>query len=151
MTSNKALRYSVLNPIISFLHFLGCFSAVAIGSKLLARICSNRDNLSVSLSVCLSLSLSPSLSLSNGVCKGDLQGCYTYISESGSSVNDYFILSNDLYALIHSTGRIESDHMPLTFRVIFPKENVCSDEVSQHEQIIEKFVWDNLNAPTFKV
>ncbi len=95
------------------------------------------------------------LCILNGVCKGDLQGCYTYISETGSSVNDYFILSNDLYALIHSTcelcvtGRIESDHMPLTFRVIFPKENVCSDEVSQHEQIIEKFVWDNLNAPTF--
>ena len=91
------------------------------------------------------------------VYKGDLQGCYTYISETGSSVNDYFILSNDLYALIHSTcklcvtGRTESDHMPLTFRAIFPKENVCSDEVSQHEQIIEKFVWDNLNAPTFKV
>ena len=41
------------------------------------------------------------------------------------------------------------DHMPLTFRVIFPKENVCSDEVSQHEHIIEKFVWDNLSAQTF--
>ena len=51
----------------------------------------------------------------------------------------YFIFSNDLHALIHSTrvnfvSRIESDHIPLTFRVIFPKENVCSDEVSQHEQ-----------------
>ena len=69
-------------------------------------------------------------------------------------MNYYFILSNDLY-VIHSTcelcviGRIESDHMPLTFRVIFPKKNVCSDEVSQHEQIIEKFVWDNLSAQMF--
>ena len=84
------------------------------------------------------------LCILNGVCKGDLQGCYTYISETGSSVNDYFILSSDLYALIHSTcelcvtGRVESDRMPLTFRVKFPKENVCSDEVSQH--IIEKCV-----------
>ena len=47
------------------------------------------------------------------------------------------------------TGRVESDHVPLAFRVIFPKENVCSDEVSHHEQIIEKFVWDNLSAQTF--
>ena len=35
----------------------------------------------------------------------------------------------------------------LQFRVKFPKENVCSDEVSQH--IIEKFVWDDLRAQTF--
>ena len=39
--------------------------------------------------------------------------------------------------------------MPLTFRVIFPKENVCSDKVSHHQQIIEKFVWDDLRAQTF--
>ena len=44
------------------------------------------------------------LCILNGVCKGDFQGCYTYISETGSSVNDYFILSYDLYALIHSTS-----------------------------------------------
>ena len=47
------------------------------------------------------------------------------------------------------TRRIESDHMSLTFRVIFPKENECSDEVSHHEQITEKLVWDNLSAQTF--
>ena len=47
------------------------------------------------------------------------------------------------------TGRVESDHVPLAFRVIFPKRNVCSDEVSHHEQIIEKFVWDDLRAQTF--
>ena len=42
----------------------------------------------------------------NGVCKGDLQGCYTYISETECIVNDYFILSSDLYALIHSTSEL---------------------------------------------
>ena len=73
----------------------------------------------------------------------------------GSSVNDYFILSNDLYALIHSTcelcvtGCIESDHMQLTVRVTFRKEKVFTDEVSHHAQIIERFVWDNLSAQTF--
>ena len=88
------------------------------------------------------------LCILNGVCKADLQGCYAYISETGSSVNDYFILSSDLYALIHSTcelcvtGRFESSHA-----TYIPKENVCSDELSQH--IIEKFVWDDLRAQTF--
>ena len=87
--------------------------------------------------------------------KDGLQGCYTYISETGSSNYDYFTLSNDLYAFNHSTcelcvtRRVEWNHMPLTFRVIFPKENVCSDEVSHHEQIIEKFDWDDLRAQTF--
>ena len=32
------------------------------------------------------------LCILNGVCKSDLHGCYTYISETGSSVNDHFIL-----------------------------------------------------------
>ena len=59
------------------------------------------------------------------MCKGDLRGCYTYISETGCVVNDYFTLSVDLYTLIHSirelcvTRRDESGHMLLTFRVRF--------------------------------
>ena len=72
----------------------------------------------------------------NSVCKGDLQGCFTYISETECIVNDYFILSSDLYTLIHST----SDHMPLTIRVRFLKENICNAEGCYQEQIIEKFV-----------
>ena len=39
--------------------------------------------------------------------------------------------------------------MQLTARVIFPKANVLSDEISHHEQITKKFVWHNLNAQTF--
>ena len=83
------------------------------------------------------------------------QGCKTYISETVSSVGDYFVLSNDFYALIHSTcklcvtGRTETDYMPVTFRVIFPMENVYNDEVSHDEQIIEERVWDSRSAQTF--
>ena len=94
------------------------------------------------LNVCITFDLC----ILNGACKSDLQGCYTYISETGFSVNDYFILSSDLYVLIHSTcelcviGRTESDHMPLTFRIKFPKENMCNAEACYQEQIIEKFV-----------
>ena len=46
------------------------------------------------------------LCILNSVCKGDLQGCYKYISDSGISVNDYFLLSNDMYAHIHSTSEL---------------------------------------------
>ena len=40
------------------------------------------------LNMCTALDLC----ILNGVCDGDLQGRYTYISETGCSVNDYFIL-----------------------------------------------------------
>ena len=42
------------------------------------------------------------LNILNGACNGDREGCYTYISQSGSSVNDYFILSNDLLLFLDS-------------------------------------------------
>ena len=41
------------------------------------------------LDMCTSLNLY----LMNGVCNGDIQGHFTYISEFGSSVIDYFLLS----------------------------------------------------------
>ena len=39
--------------------------------------------------------------------------------------------------------------MPLTFRVRFPKENMCNAEASYQEQIIEKFVWNSGNEQMF--
>jgi hypothetical protein len=36
----------------------------------------------------------------NGVCNGDLEGRYTYISDSGNSVNDYFITSANFLDLL---------------------------------------------------
>ena len=59
------------------------------------------------------------LNILNGVCNGDLQDRYTFISNSGNSVNDYFMVSEDLFALIQHDcrlcimERIESDHLPL--------------------------------------
>ena len=59
------------------------------------------------------------LNILNGVCNGDLQGRYTFISNCGNSVNDYFMVSEDLFALIQHDcrlcfmERIESDHLPL--------------------------------------
>ena len=59
------------------------------------------------------------LNILNGVCNGDLQGRYTFISNSGNSVKGYFIVSEDLFALIQREcrlrlmERVESDHLPL--------------------------------------
>ena len=36
----------------------------------------------------------------NGMCNGDREGCYTYICDAGSSVIDYMLMSNDLFAIL---------------------------------------------------
>ena len=46
------------------------------------------------------------LNIFNGVCNGDLQGLYTFISNSGNSVNDYFMVSEDLFSLIRHDFRL---------------------------------------------
>lgn len=84
-----------------------------------------------------------------------IQGCYTYISQTGYSVNNYFILLSFLYALVHATyelyvtKRIGTDHMPLKVRVMFPKEDMYNAEADNKEQIIEKFVLNSGNEQLF--
>ena len=43
------------------------------------------------------------LCILNGMCPGDYSGCYTYISDNGSSLNDYFLwqLTCLLLCMIH--------------------------------------------------
>lgn len=68
------------------------------------------------------------------------------MSESGSSVTDYFIFSNDLFALVYDScelvvaERIDSDHLPVLARVSFPKENRCITDKEKHDYIIEKYI-----------
>lgn len=38
------------------------------------------------LNMCVALDLC----IMNGVCNGDVEGCYTHISDTGNSVNNYF-------------------------------------------------------------
>ena len=92
----------------------------------------------------LNLCTAFNLSVLNGMCYGDLQGRYTYISDSGSSVNDYFLMSGDLYNMLcdlcelRVSDRIESDHMPVEFCINFGD---ISQEVSEcgSSVTIEKF------------
>jgi len=46
------------------------------------------------------------LNILNGVCNGDLQGRYTFIFNCGNSVNDYFMVSEDLFSLIQHDCRL---------------------------------------------
>ena len=40
------------------------------------------------------------LCLLNGMCYGDQNGCYTFVSDSGCSVNDYFLMSCELFSTL---------------------------------------------------
>ena len=52
---------------------------------------------------------------------GDLQSRYTYISDTGNSVKNHFLLSDELHACVRHCcelrilDRIESDHQHLEF------------------------------------
>ena len=86
------------------------------------------------------------LNILNGVCNGDLKGRYTFISNCGNSVNDYFMVSEDLFALIQHDfqlfvmERIESVHMPLELHTNVAEMIGPTAEVDQNE-CTDKFVW----------
>ena len=70
---------------------------------------------------------------------------FIYISETGNSVNDYYITSTDLFALIYSScrlyvaDRIESDHFPIEFHVRFPHVNGPVMNTFEQTNFIDKF------------
>ena len=89
------------------------------------------------------------LCISNGVCNGDLKGCLTYINEFGNSVNDYFIMSFDLFDALYSNcslfvaERIDSKHMPLEFRFSNFTNVKQNKETNQCVfETIHKFSWN---------
>ena len=94
------------------------------------------------------------LCILNGMCHGDHLGRYTYISDAGSSVNDYFLLSNDLFAVVCDScklvisERIESDHMPVELYLRSLKEKEFSED--NEDVCINKFVWNPSNVQAFK-
>ena len=95
------------------------------------------------------------LNIMNGLCQGDQQGCYTCIVASGSSVNDYFLVSNDFFSIFHDycymyvSDRIDSDHLPLEFLVYL--SHVGNYEPDRGESMVcDKFVWNDDNALMYK-
>ena len=104
----------------------------------------------------LNLCITFNLSILNGVCNGDRQGCYTFIAESGSSVNDYFIVSADLFGVLESIcklnvrDRFESDHMPLELFIHNLDTTSENNAVrTGREEKINKIVWNEDLSQTF--
>jgi hypothetical protein len=92
----------------------------------------------------------------NGVCNGDLQGCYTFISEFGNSVNDYFIASYDLFASIVKScslsvsDNIDSQHLPL--ELTFTLQNHFHAHIIKvkKKDVLHKFVWNSEHEQQYK-
>ena len=96
------------------------------------------------------------LCILNGTCEGDRLGAYTFISDAGSSVVDYFVLSCDLYASIFNKCQInviertECKHMPVRMTVSFPKYNSNVENESCSKVKVNKFIWDENKSDLFK-
>lgn len=95
------------------------------------------------------------LCILNGVCNGDLDGRYTYISESGCSVIDYFVVSSELYALLYDNifleviNRIESCHMPVCFTINHQHLNEINVKEEETNIYVEKMIWEDSNVNLF--
>ena len=105
----------------------------------------------------MDLCTSLGLFILNGVCNGDLEGRYTYISDSGNSTNDYFIMSRSLFNFLFSdltlniAERIEADHLPLVLYVNRQSKNVHVNKDIKRNEKITKYCWDETLAGQFSL
>ena len=96
------------------------------------------------------------LCLLNGTCEGDRIGAYTFISDAGSSVVDYFVLSCDLYASVFDKcqlnviERADCKHMPVRLIVNFPEYNTHVSNGQMRKVKVEKYIWDENKKDLFK-
>ena len=99
------------------------------------------------------------LCIINGTCNGDEYGKFTYISDNGCSVIDYFILSRSMYANVFDMcklevlERTECNHLPVRLTLNIQNDYNVTD-INQQEQRtavkVEKFKWDENIAYQFK-
>ncbi|KAK7100495.1 hypothetical protein V1264_023441 [Littorina saxatilis] len=92
------------------------------------------------------------------MCQGDLRGRYTFISDSGNSVNDYFLMSVNLFesaadkCKLNVLERIESDHMPveLALNVKRCMPNAIMNEAGcMVDEFVVKYCWKTECAAAF--
>lgn len=97
------------------------------------------------LNMCTSLGLC----IMNGLCHGDHEGHYTYICDAGSSVIDYFLMSNELLAILFDDctltvlERTESSHMPVSLHVNLSSIQNIVNSTFDRVYMAEKFIWNN--------
>ena len=88
----------------------------------------------------------------NGRVFGDLNGEYTYCSNQGASVNDYFICSPDFFEFIHLLNvgeRSDSDHLPLELTCKFPCNRENGYNESEKSINTMRIVWNDNEASQF--
>jgi hypothetical protein len=94
------------------------------------------------------------LSILNGLVNQGFDGEETFIGPSGSSVIDYFIISNDLcsdqyvLSLEVSDKCVESDHQPVT--LVLKCSVVNAEPVKEQLSWVHKIVWDSDKEDTFR-
>ena len=104
------------------------------------------------LSMCTALDLC----ILNGTCNGDRIGRFTYICDSGSSVDDYFLMSGTLYANyferchLEILDRTESKHLPIKMSIdvsdLYAGTN--NDDTNNDVRII-KYRWKEVNKDIY--
>ena len=89
----------------------------------------------------------------NGDCDGDREGEFTFVSHSGSSVNDYFLVSLDFpeskIVQVHVSPRVESQHMPVSLTLNTARqhgERATADQAT----VVTKLVWQDNLTRTFQ-
>ena len=89
----------------------------------------------------------------NGLCRGDEEGNFTYITTSGSSVIDYFIISDSLMHLnmqLKVAEEMLSQHLPVELVIRNDKAPETEEQILIPEQEVSKIKWDSQKKDQFK-
>ena len=96
------------------------------------------------------------LSILNGLCNGELMGSYTYVSDSGCSVIDYFLMSSSMYAVLfdycnlHLLSRTDCKHLPVSLTFNSPEEKVENVKTKNEKVKVDKFILNEEKVAEFK-
>ena len=89
----------------------------------------------------------------NGDCDGDREGEFTFVSHSGSSVNDYFLVSLDFPGFkivqVHVSPRVESLRMPVSLALNTARQHEARATADQ-ATVVTKLVWQDNLTRTFQ-
>jgi hypothetical protein len=93
-----------------------------------------------------------SLKIMNGSLKGDEQGEFTYIAYNGSSVIDYFILSDSIikYASeLRVISKVESKHMPVQMNLMVNNNKIKTVNTKAYTEPVYRYIWNNDHANVY--
>jgi hypothetical protein len=87
------------------------------------------------------------LCILNGACEGDHDGRYTFVSDSGNSVIDYFLVSDDIFSylvdncILRIDDRFESCHFPVCLQL--PVDNTLNQNKKEQNNSYTRVVWQS--------